>query len=308
MKTFGDYLREQNISGELASVLNTLADCVKKIALAIDGTDTGKTGPSKAGQVTKNVFGEEQIALDVFSNKLIIDNLRHNSCVGLVSSEELDGELKLSDSDYAVCLDPLDGSSLADVNLTVGTIIGIYKTKSFIGVKGNEQVAAMVGEYGPSTLIFLTVGSGVAKFILDPEKGEFNFAGDGFKISEGKMFAPGNLRSCKSRADYLELINYWCKEQYTLRYSGGMVPDILQIILKGQGIFSYPGYEEAKDGKLRLLFECAPMSMLVEQAGGASSDGKMRILDKPIMALTQRTPIFIGSRGEVDRCNEMLNS
>lgn len=300
MKTFGDYLKESGVSTELASVLNTLADCVKQIAKTIDGTDTTKTG-------TKNVFGEEQIALDVFSNKLIIDNLKNNSEVGLVSSEELDGELKLSNGDYAVCLDPLDGSSLADVNLTVGTIIGVYKTKSFVGVKGNEQLAAMVGEYGPSTLIFLTVGSGVAKFILDPEKEEFVFAGDGFKITEGKMFAPGNLRACKSRADYLELINYWCKEQYTLRYSGGMVPDIVQIILKGQGIFAYPGYEEAPEGKLRLLFECAPMSMLVEQAGGASSDGKMRILDKPIIDLTQRTPIFIGSRGEVDRCNKMLN-
>lgn len=301
MKTFGDYLKESEVPTELASVLNTLADCVKQIAKAIDGTDTAKTG-------TKNVFGEEQIALDVFSNKLIIDNLKHNSYVGLVSSEELDGELKLSDSEYAVCLDPLDGSSLADVNLTVGTIIGVYKTKSFIGVRGSEQLAAMVGEYGPSTIILLTVGSGVVKFILDPKSGEFVFASDGFKISEGKMFAPGNLRACKSRADYLELVNYWCKEQYTLRYSGGMVPDIVQIILKGQGIFAYPGYEQSPDGKLRLLFECAPMSMLVEQAGGASSDGKMRILDKPIMDLTQRTPIFIGSQGEVDRCNKMLNS
>ena len=96
------------------------------------------------------------------------------------------------------------------------------------------------------------------------------------------------------------------KEQYTLRYSGGMVPDINQILLKGKGIFSYPGYGDVPDGKLRLLFECAPMSLLMEQAGGASTDGKVRILEKTVEKLNQRTPIFIGSKEEVKRCEEYL--
>jgi fructose-1,6-bisphosphatase len=116
------------------------------------------------------------------------------------------------------------------------------------------------------------------------------------------MFAPGNLRACSERKEYMDLMNFWCMEKYTLRYSGGMVPDINQILLKGKGIFSYPGYSEAPNGKLRLLFECAPMSYLMEQAGGAGSDGKIRILEKKVENIDQRTPIFIGSKAEVDRC------
>ena len=121
------------------------------------------------------------------------------------------------------------------------------------------------------------------------------------------MFAPGNLRATKFRPDYLKLVNWWMEQQYTLRYSGGMVPDINSILVKGKGIFSYPGYEpDCVDGKLRLVFECGPMAYLMEQAGGAASDGKQRIVEKKIESLTQRTPIFIGSKEEVKRCEDEL--
>jgi fructose-1,6-bisphosphatase I len=107
---------------------------------------------------------------------------------------------------------------------------------------------------------------------------------------------------------YLELVNYWIKEKYTLRYSGGMVPDINHILLKGKGVFAYPGHKDELNGKLRLLFECAPMALIMEQAGGAARDGKMRILEKNLESLEQRTPIFIGSKEEVSRCCDALNN
>ena len=123
------------------------------------------------------------------------------------------------------------------------------------------------------------------------------------------MFAPGNLRATKFRKDYLDLVNWWMEQQYTLRYSGGMVPDINSILIKGKGIFAYPGYEpDLVDGKLRLVFECGPMAYLMEQAGGAASDGTQPILDKKIESLSQRTPIFIGSKGEVKRCERELQN
>lgn len=299
MKTFCDYLKDSAVNEELFTVLCSLKDAVKKISVAIKTASTSKAG-------SQNIYGEEQLALDVLSDRIIQDVLKENSLVGLIASEELPDEVKISNGEYAVCYDPLDGSSLVDVNLAVGSIFGVYKTKTFLGVQGGDQLASMIAVYGPRTTIVLTVKNGVKEFVLNAEN-KFVMSNENITIGEGKMFAPGNLRAASERKDYLDLMNYWCKEQYTLRYSGGMVPDINQILLKGKGIFSYPGYSEAPNGKLRLLFECAPMSLLVEQAGGASSDGKTRILDKKIEKLDQRTPIYIGSKGEVLRCCEQLS-
>lgn len=294
-----EYLKKNGVNEEVLSVIDSLLDGVRAISGIIKTAKTDKAG-------SKNIYGEEQLALDVLSDRLIQEECKTNKYIGLLASEELPEEIKIGNGNYAICYDPLDGSSLVDVNLAVGSIFGIYKTNTFLGVKGNEQLASMIAVYGPRTTVVLTVKKGVVEFILR-EDGVFSLTKDNIQISEGKMFAPGNLRACKSRQDYLNLLNYWVKEEYTLRYSGGMVPDINQILLKGKGIFSYPGYEEAVNGKLRLLFECAPMSLLVEQAGGASSDGKQRILDKPLEKLDQRTPIFIGSKEEVKRCEEYLS-
>ncbi len=298
MKTFNDYLKESDLNEPLYSILCSLKESVVHIAEAVRTADKGKAG-------TENIYGEEQLALDVLSDKIIQEVLKKNHLVGVIASEELPDEMKLGDGEYAVAYDPLDGSSLVDVNLSVGSIFGVYKTKTFIGVKGDDQLAAMIAVYGPSTTIILTVKKGVVKFMMD-DRGEFVLCEDKIEVVEGKMFAPGNLRACAVRQDYMDLVHYWCKEQYTLRYSGGMVPDVNQILLKGKGIFSYPGYQDAPDGKLRLLFECAPMSLLMEQAGGAGSDGKIRILEKKVEKLDQRTPIFVGSKGEVKRCEEFL--
>lgn len=299
MKNIKNYLEGLSVDKELIGVFGSLAESVKKISVAVRTANTGKVG-------TTNSYGEEQVALDVLSNNLMIDELKKNASVGLIASEELPDEEKIGEGEYALAFDPLDGSSLVDVNFSVGTIVGIYKTKSFIGMKGDDQMASMIAVYGPRTTIFLTVKKGVAHFILNNE-GEFILDKDNIQIGEGKYFAPGNLRACVNRLDYLELVNYWIKEKYTLRYSGGMVPDVNHILLKEKGVFAYPGHKDEINGKLRLLFECAPMSLIMEQAGGASSDGKMRILEKALETLEQRTPIFIGSKVEVQRCCDVLN-
>ncbi|NIA01783.1 MAG: fructose-bisphosphatase class I [Nitrospirae bacterium] len=308
MQTLSKYLKEQGVGDELHSIFMSLKEGVASISEAIKISDKGKAG-------TENIYGEEQLALDVLSDEILGELFKKNEYVGVVASEELPDEMDVgatatagsSKGEYAVCYDPLDGSSLVDVNLTVGTIVGIYKTDTFVGVKGDDQLASMIAVYGPSTTMILTVKKGVVKFQMD-DKGEFVMCKGDIRVGEGKMFAPGNLRACAVREDYLKLVTYWMKEQYTLRYSGGMVPDINSILLKGKGIFSYPGYEDAPNGKLRILYECAPMSLLMEQAGGASTDGNVRILEKTVEKLDQRTPIFIGSKEEVARCEEYLSS
>jgi fructose-1,6-bisphosphatase I len=299
--TIKDYLKSCGVDERGLSIADTLLAAVKRISIAIKTSSTGKAG-------TYNIYGEEQLALDVLSDRIVQEECRKNKYIGVIASEELPEEMKLNDgeyADYGICYDPLDGSSLVDVNLAVGSIFGVYETKTFVGVKGSQQTGAMIAVYGPRTSVVLTVKQGVKEFVLNADE-EFVISNDDIKIGEGKMFAPGNLRAAAERQDYLDLMNFWCKEQYTLRYSGGMVPDINQILLKGKGIFAYPGYSEAPNGKLRLLFECAPMALLVTQAGGAASDGKVDILEKNVEKLDQRTPIYIGSKAEVERCVKAL--
>ena len=299
MKLLEDFLKEQQVEQALASLLLSLADSVSHIAVAVNAADGAKAG-------SQNIFGEDQLALDVLADKIVMERLKKNEYCGLYGSEELPDAVDMGEGEYAIVSDPLDGSSLVDVNLAVGSIFGLYKSDKLIGLKGDDQVAALIAVFGPSTTIFLTVRNGVEKFIMN-EKGKFLHVGGGFKVESGKMFAPGNLRACSEREDYLALVNYWCKNKYKLRYSGGMVPDINQILIKGKGVFTYPGFGDEPDGKLRLLYECAPMALIMEEAGGAASDGNMRILDKEVKDLNQRTPIFIGSKEEVERCEKFLN-
>ncbi|KKT76556.1 MAG: sedoheptulose-1,7-bisphosphatase, chloroplastic-like protein [Candidatus Peregrinibacteria bacterium GW2011_GWA2_44_7] len=280
-------------------MLEALADAIHSIAAHIHTAEVGKAG-------TKNIFGEDQLALDVLADQIIREKLTSTRLVSQVISEELDEVHIIGDGPYTVCYDPLDGSSLVDVNLSVGTIFGIYATQNLIGRTPREMVAAGFGVYGPRTTLVLSRGEGTHEYRLFPDD-EWRLSKSHLKIGEGKMFSPGNLRASYDRPDYLELVNWWMKEGYTLRYSGGMVPDLNQILIKGKGIFSYPGYSHAPRGKLRLLFECAPMAYLVEQAGGAASNGKQPILDQLIESFDQCTPIYIGSVDEVLRCEKMLN-
>ncbi|MBI2464270.1 fructose-1,6-bisphosphatase [Candidatus Peregrinibacteria bacterium] len=302
MVTLSEYLRQCAVEEGLQKIIFAFASAASEIADALQRVDAGFTGE-------KNVYGEEQLALDVLSDRIVQKALQSTGVVGLIASEELPDQVQFGNGPYAVAYDPLDGSSLVDVNLSVGTIFGIYKSDHFIGLCGDDQIASGCIVYGPKTTLLLTVKAGVCECAYDRKNKNFFLSKERLFIKEtGKMFAPGNLRATKFREDYVELMEYWMREQYTLRYSGGMVPDINQIILKGKGIFTYPGYIEAPHGKLRLLVECNPMALLVEQAQGKATDGVRRILEKKITELTLRTPIYIGSKSEVENAENFLHS
>lgn len=295
--TFKDYLQQKNIETDLAKLLQKVAGLLPQIAQALKTVQEGYIG-------TQNAYGEKQLKLDVFSNDVFVNALKDEPAVAALASEELEEmiEGKAGDNGYSLAFDPLDGSSLVDVNLAVGTIMGIYKGKGFLGRKGDEQVAALIAVYGPRLTFMVSVGSGVAEFLYDEAADGFVCNKEDVKVAaEKKMFAPGNLRACESENWYVDMMQYWLKNAYTLRYSGGMVPDVNQILKKGGGIFTYPGYTVMPHGKLRLLYECAPMAYLMEQAGGAASNGKQRILEIEATALDHKTPIFLGSTAEVEK-------
>ncbi len=298
MKTLAQYLEETDAPDDLKKIILALSESFREISDSVRRSDGKKVS-------TRNDFGEQQLELDVVADNILLDSMKKTSVVGFVASEEVSTGSQLEAGTYSVVHDPLDGSSLVDVNLSVGTIVGVYETLELLGTSGDDQVAALFGVYGPRTEMFLTIGSGTHYFVYN-EEGEAVLQKENVTVGEGKMFAPGNLRACSERQDYLDLVNFWTTEQYVLRYSGGMVPDVGQIMLKGKGIFSYPGYGNEPDGKLRLLFECSPMAFLMEQAGGAASDGQIRVMEKKVDNFEQRTPIYIGSKAEVQRCKDAL--
>lgn len=297
-----DFLQKKGFGTELAELIVEIGRGVEEISRSIIRVDGKKLG-------TINPSGEEQIAMDVQANEILVRYVKTNPYVASYGSEELN-ELQKGDDPkgiFSVFFDPLDGSSLFDVNFSVGTIVGIYKGGDVIGRTPREQVAALYAVYGPRTTMVLSIGRGVQEFLLTKEG--WQFQAEMQTMQDGKKyFAPGNLRATQERKDYLKLVTEYMKEQYTLRYSGGMVPDVNHILKKGSGVFLYPGMPSAPQGKLRLLYECGPMAYLVEQIGGASSDGKRSILDVKIETYHQRTPIFLGSSSEVKRATAALQS
>lgn len=307
MKTLSTFLDSLQLSSELNTLIaGVLAPSFVQIRRIIE---TSQGGYSE----TQNASGESQLKLDVATNNILVDALKASPLVHSLASEELDDAVACnSQGAFALAFDPLDGSSLVDANLAVGTIFGIYPTGanpqafSFIGQKGRSQVAAGVVIYGPKTTMLLAIpGHGVHFFELNG--GDFVYVRGPVTIaSESKYFAPGNARAAKDRPVYLEVINEWINRGLTLRYSGGMVPDVGHIFVKGSGVFAYPGYSDAPQGKLRILFECNPISLLIETAGGVSSDGHQPILDKSVKELHERTPIFCGSAAEVQKVADTL--
>lgn len=303
IKLLDSHLYQAGAPDKLRHLINYIARAAKYINHSLQMGDLGSAG-------SQNVSGEEQLALDVLADKIIMDNLEVCRLVSYVISEEQEKET-ICDTEredlYSVCYDPLDGSSLADANMAIGSIFGIYPGKGFIGRTGRDQAAALYVVYGPRTTLTYTVGKGVHEFTLN-DVGEFTLTREHIKLKEeAKHFAPGNLRAVKQHAGYKKLMEHWMEESYTLRYSGGMVPDINHMLSKGQGIFTYPDLPpKYPHGKLRLLFECSPFAFLIEQAGGASSNGMMDILDIEITDLHQRTPIYIGSTKEVEKAIKMM--
>ena len=285
---------------DLRHLIVDISRAAKYISYAIKTTEFGLSG-------TVNQFGEEQQKLDVMSDDIVRHFLCESNVVNSYVSEEQEEviDLELRDAPYAVVFDPLDGSSLIESNFAIGSIFGIYETKEILGMKPKEQVAALYIIYGPRTLLVYSTGKGVHTFILN-DLGEFILLEENMGVAdEAKNFAPGNLQSSNENEKYQKVVYSW-DERLKLRYSGCMVADVHHILSKGQGIFAYPGSPSKPKGKLRLPFECGPFAYIMEQAGGAASDGKQPIMEKAIESIDQRTPIIIGSKKEVDKVVKML--
>ena len=246
---------------------------------------------------TQNVYGETQMALDKWADQVLIDDLRASGLVRHLASEEQPDVLEFegAKADYGITQDPLDGSSLIGVNLAVGTIIGIFKGS--VLVPGREMVGAMYILYGPLTTLTYCLRKGVHEFVLD-DNGDYVLQKENIRIPDGKIFAPGALRK-NYLFGHMKWIEALEAEGYKIRFSGSFVADVHQILHKG-GVFTYPGYVGKEGGKLRLLFEGNPMGFIVEQAGGATSDGKMSLLDIEPDGVAHRVPIYVGGKKEID--------
>lgn len=254
----------------------------------------------------KNIYNEEQLALDRSSDTILRIQLEHSGFVREYASEELAETIKVGrgDEKYFITADPLDGSSLVDTNLAIGTIIGIHR--NHVPAKGRDtMVAALYITYGPLITFVYSAGKGTHEFVLNRE-GEYVLSEENIMLKErGSIYSLGGLRRdwTEAHTRYIEFLE---QEGYKLRYSGGFVPDINQILIKRGGVFTYPALKNNPRGKLRLNFELQPMAFLIEQAGGKATDGLRDILDIPAESLDQRNPVYIGSRFEIEKAREFL--
>ena len=296
--------------GDLSSLLSAI-----RLAAKVLNSQINKAGlvDNILGSVgLENVQGEEQKKLDVYANELFVNALKaRNQVCGIASEEEekviiLENETGLNGK-YVVLIDPIDGSSNIDVNVSIGTIFAIYRRLSPIGnpataqdflQRGREQVAAGYVIYGSSTMLVYTTGHGVNGFTYDPSIGVFYLSHPRMKIPEtGEIYSinEGNYPyfspAVKSYVDYCKSIDKDDHRPYNARYIGSMIADLHRTFLKG-GIYMYPNSSKAPNGKLRLLYECNPMAFLVEQAGGRATNGLQPILDMQPSEVHQRTPVI----------------
>ena len=309
------FLEQQtgNLTPELAQVISTIAATCQTIDQALQkGALAGVLGSAQH----ENVQGEEQKKLDVISNDYLIDALKIHPQVGGLASEELDEFTPAQENGkYLVLFDPLDGSSNIDINMCVGTIFSILPAKNAVTKAedfmqaGNQQVAAGYVLYGPSTMLALTVGAGTVFFTFDPETQQFLLTSENIQVAvDTKEYAinSSNQRHWENPVKrYIEELLAGKtgprEKDFNMRWVACMVGDIHRILCRS-GIFMYPYdlKDPKKAGRLRLMYEANPMSMLMEQAGGASTTGRVRILDIQPTDLHQRVPVIIGSKNEVD--------
>lgn len=312
-----------NATGELSSLLRDIGLAAKRVNVEVN----------KAGLVdilgdfgSTNVQGEEVKKLDMYANDQFMGVLQHGvSCAG-IASEEMDDFVAFDDdmsihSKYVCSFDPLDGSSNIDVNVSIGTIFGVYwrKTKPGQLVKesdflqaGINLVAAGYVIYGSSTMLVYATRRGVQGFTLDPSIGEFTLSHPNMQCPElGKIYSVnhGNYYEYEDGVQqYIETCQKKNKDNggpYTQRYIGSMVADMHRNLIKG-GIFMYPGTNAQPGGKLRLMYECNPFAFIIEVAGGKATDGKRRILDIEPKTLHERVPFFAGSKGMMQELETYL--
>ncbi len=294
------HLREQNVSDNLVHLVCEIAEASKYVINAIRTGDLGVAG-------TSNLYGEQQLALDVLSDRIIRKRLQHSGVVCNIASEEMEEIFQVSSNPlgmFSVAYDPLDGSSLVDVNLAVGTIVGIYQGCDLLQ-PGRNMVGAMYILYGPRVSLVYSLGKGVFEFTMN-QLMEYNLTRERIRMQpSGDIYSPGGLRRkyCEGTERFIQYLE---ARGAKLRYSGGFVPDINQIMVKGKGVFMYPALSDSPNGKLRLLFELFPMAFLVEQAGGSATNGESPILDIVPESLDQRSPIYIGCREDVAKARDFL--
>ena len=296
------YLREQEEDRNLTRLICEIADASKYIVNSIRTGDLGVAG-------TSNLYGEDQLALDVLSDRILRKRLLHSGVVANIVSEETSDIISIStnfDGRYSVAYDPLDGSSLVDVNLAVGTIVSIYEGGELLQ-PGRNQVAALYILYGPRTTLVYSTGRGVHEFAMN-QLMEYTLVRENVRMQpKGSIYSPGGQRNLYTPGTE-SFVRYMEENGAKLRYSGGFVPDINQILMKGKGVFMYPHLQGSPDGKLRLLYELNPMSYLIEQAGGAASTGRERILDLQPRQIDDRAPVFIGCKEDVAKAEEMIRA
>ena len=326
-QTLGEFIIENQqafaySSGELSRLINSI-----RLAAKVVNHEVNKAGlvdiTGAAGEV--NIQGEDQQKLDVYANETFIRTLTNREIVCGIASEESDDFITIAGNKndhknkYVVLMDPLDGSSNIDVNVSVGTIFSIYRRVTPIGTPvqledflqpGNQQVAAGYIVYGTSTMLVYTTGHGVNGFTLNPALGSWYLSHPDMQYPEkGRIYSINEGNYIHFPLGVKKYIKY-CQEEkddrpYTSRYIGSMVSDFHRNMIKG-GIFIYPTSSRAPKGKLRLLYECNPMAFIAEQAGGKASDGFRRILDIQPTELHQRVPFFCGSRLMVEKAEEFM--
>jgi len=326
-QTLGEFIIENQASfryssGELSRLINSI-----RLAAKVVNHEVNKAGLvdilGAAGDT--NIQGEDQQKLDVYANIKFIQTMTKRNIVCGIASEEEDDFITINSQDenhqnkYVVLIDPLDGSSNIDVNVSVGTIFSIYRRVTPVGTpvtiedflqKGNQQVAAGYVIYGTSTMLVYTTGDGVNGFTLNPAIGSFYLSHPDMQFPEnGKIYSVNEGNYIHFPQGIKNYIKYCQMEEgdrpYTSRYIGSLVSDFHRNMIKG-GIYMYPKSSKSENGKLRLLYECNPMAFLAEQANGKASDGFTRILDIEPTELHQRVPFICGSKNMVEKAEEFM--
>ena len=277
----------------------TLFEKMKDIALKVDKAIKNEDlGYSK----NQNSTGDEQLKLDILADNLIEHTLRDVSLVKNIISEEKEEIMEVNrDGKYTICYDPLDGSSIVDVNLSVGTIFGIYEADNLTG-QGLRASAYIV--YGPRLELVIAVKGKKPRHYRSGARGLFSSRANIQLNEKGKLNAPGGTQKYWE-PKHKEFIDSLFQEGYRLRYSGGMVPDLHQILLKGGGLFSYPSTQDKPNGKLRALFEALPFALIFESAGGEAIDNNgNRLLELEPKHHHDTTPCFFGSKYEIAKLKE----
>lgn len=326
-QTLGEFIIKNQTSfkyssGEFSSLINSI-----RLAAKVVNHEVNKAGLvdiiGSTGE--QNIQSEKQQKLDVYANEKFINTLINRNIVCGIASEEEETFISINSNDkknqnkYVVLIDPLDGSSNIDVNVSVGTIFSIYRRKSKIGTEvsiddflqsGRFQVAAGYIIYGTSTMLFYTTGNGVNGFTLNPAIGTFYHSHSNVQIPKNGNIYSINEGNYLQFPDYVKKYIKFCQEEederpFTSRYIGSLVSDFHRNMIKG-GIFLYPQTAKNPNGKLRLLYECNPIAFICEQAGGLAINGEKNILDIEPKELHERTPFYCGSEKMIQQFQKFI--